>query len=715
MLRKPRVEARRYPSLLPVSAFWRKSMAVAVVGVMILTGFAVLGQAVLKSAPAPAAKGQPEPAKILAGSREATYTIDHMFELYEKSHDPADLGRWNGTMGLNEWWPLRESYYQQYQARTEFPFVLVYDPYSAMTSPDIDMGNSITTWYRMTIDAKNLTEIADGPNMDPIFTPILGPIDTPGAYTNISWYSTYLEHWEISAIIDGSHYARTYYGAPNFFPRGKGNIDDGYLHELQGKLTFNRAAAVKILGLTGAESLIDQFTAKDTNITMAWYNNWMDEGGLGGAYDIYTGYDFSLHILCLELSLDPASTPDNLILRFWSCSWGNEILLTRYMDAANVIPYWQGWPDDWYLNITIGPDGGSVQSRAVMGYHMYATKDTLNDINGWALEAQHIDWCGNSGSHVTYSSPFNAYDPKWTDVTHISWAPFTVNFGKPVSYVHPPLHWNLTAGEKIVVKLPSSTSLPGYFPQASTSDVLDAAKMAEMAGNVTWGEMVVGNGYPNSGANNLKNFYNETTKTYTLAGPLDFAPNWNPAFPGLLETGTPMFVMNVVQSFTLNLFTGWNLATLPLAGYGYKASTLGLSPGDMVSLWDPTTKSYKSHIVGIPVNDFEIVPGKGYWFNVPSGTRTLIIYGVVPNTVQTITLPVPSGGWVLMGFLGFKTWHPADIPKLCNGTITAVAKWNPVTRSYVSWLSVIPNVNNFPIRPGEAFWVLGSGVISYYP
>jgi len=57
-----------------------------------------------------------------------------------------------------------------------------------------------------------------------------------------------------------------------------------------------------------------------------------------------------------ELSIDSTnSTADNLVIRFWSVSWGNEALLIRYMEAANVQRHWQGWPDDWYLNITIGP------------------------------------------------------------------------------------------------------------------------------------------------------------------------------------------------------------------------------------------------------------------------------------------------------------------------------------------------------------------------
>ncbi|MFH1580282.1 MAG: PKD domain-containing protein, partial [Thermoplasmatota archaeon] len=98
-------------------------------------------------------------------------------------------------------------------------------------------------------------------------------------------------------------------------------------------------------------------------------------------------------------------------------------------------------------------------------------------------------------------------------------------------------------------------------------------------------------------------------------------------------TSSPMF-LNVEQAayFTLDLVQGWNFVCVPLLGAGYKASTLGLNPGDTVSEWNPATKTYKSHIVGVPVNDFTIAPSTGYWINVPSGTRTLDLYGSIPGT-----------------------------------------------------------------------------------
>jgi chitodextrinase len=175
------------------------------------------------------------------------------------------------------------------------------------------------------------------------------------------------------------------------------------------------------------------------------------------------------------------------------------------------------------------------------------------------------------------------------------------------------------------------------------------------------------------------------------------------------------------EVFIMNLVTGWNHVSLPLVGYGYKASTLGLNPGDTVSEWIPTTKTYRSHIVGVPINDFSINPGNGYLINVPSGTRTLSLFGVTPTSSQYKTITIPAGGgWATVGFVGKDTTRNAsDVPGMYSipGSITMVSTWNPVTKTFRNWLSVIPSLNDFVLTPGLAYWILASasGTFCYGP
>ncbi|MBU1915357.1 MAG: glycoside hydrolase, partial [Candidatus Thermoplasmatota archaeon] len=222
--------------------------------------------------------------------------------------------------------------------------------------------------------------------------------------------------------------------------------------------------------------------------------------------------------------------------------------------------------------------------------------------------------------------------------------------------------------------------------------------------------------------------YNPVTKTYT---------SWVSVIPELnnfaLVPGQAYWIFCRVSGvltyavepvfFPLNLVSGWNFVSAPLVGYGYKASTFGLNSGDTVAQWNPATGMYQSHIVGVPVNDFTIAPSTGYWINVPSGSRTLTLFGSVPNTNQSTTINVPAGGgWAIIGFAGLNTTrHASDIPKMFVGgnlsVITTIASYNPVTKAYTSWLSVIPTVNNFLLVPGQAYWVLcsASGTLTYTP
>jgi hypothetical protein len=212
-----------------------------------------------------------------------------------------------------------------------------------------------------------------------------------------------------------------------------------------------------------------------------------------------------------------------------------------------------------------------------------------------------------------------------------------------------------------------------------------------------------------------------TTHTFAKAGMFTFTVYVNDL------TGIPGH--NVSSSatasiaFSLQLVAGWNFISLPLAGYGYKASTLGLATGDMISQWNSTRQSFdRAYIEGIspPTADFAIESGVGYWVWV-STAKTLHICGSVPTTVQSreFTVP-PGGGWIIVGFLGVTAVHHAsDIRGMWNGTgtIMLVARFDPTTMHYLVWIAAVPTVNNFLLVPGVGYWcwVTSSGTLSYMP
>jgi hypothetical protein len=178
--------------------------------------------------------------------------------------------------------------------------------------------------------------------------------------------------------------------------------------------------------------------------------------------------------------------------------------------------------------------------------------------------------------------------------------------------------------------------------------------------------------------------------------------------------------VEIQSGFSVNLVAGYNLISLPMITT-YKASTLGLDSGDTVSLYDSATQTYKNHIVGVPLNDFDIMPGMGFWVNV-GVAKTLTLYGTIltaPTAQQRIPITVPAGGGsAVIGMCSMNTgWHAADLAAMYSGsTVFSVAKWNAATQSYTSYIIGVP-VNNFSLVPGEGYFinVNGSGMLTYNP
>ena len=80
--------------------------------------------------------------------------------------------------------------------------------------------------------------------------------------------------------------------------------------------------------------------------------------------------------------------------------------------------------------------------------------------------------------------------------------------------------------------------------------------------------------------------------------------------------------------FTLSLAAGYNLIGIPLNDTSVtKASELAVKIGDNcteVVKWDSSAQLYESYIPGVPLNDFDIRGGEGYFVNVNNPTSVVI-------------------------------------------------------------------------------------------
>ncbi len=171
-------------------------------------------------------------------------------------------------------------------------------------------------------------------------------------------------------------------------------------------------------------------------------------------------------------------------------------------------------------------------------------------------------------------------------------------------------------------------------------------------------------------------------------------------------------------AFTLILSPGWNMVSLPLVGFGYKASTLGLLTDDIVTGWNGATYN-QTYIVGrSPArNDFAIAENTGYWIYA-GGARTIHLWGSGPTGTQTKMVTVPAGGgWYIIGFSGFNaTRHASDIKTMyAGGAVTTVAWYDTVNATYKTYIGT-PRTD-FQLSPGWGIWiyVTASGTLSYSP
>lgn len=189
-----------------------------------------------------------------------------------------------------------------------------------------------------------------------------------------------------------------------------------------------------------------------------------------------------------------------------------------------------------------------------------------------------------------------------------------------------------------------------------------------------------------------------------------------PAASGYFQVDVTISVPQI--SFSLNLVAGWNFMSVPLVDTGYKASTLGLLPGDILARFDSETQTFKSWTPGSPpFRDFAILPGEGYWFY-SSAAKTLVLKGSAPTGIQTKTITVPAmGGWAAFGLVSLKTTYKAsNVPAWYSSvSVTIVARYDPTMMWYPIWIPGGPPFKDFSLMPGQGYWiyVTHSGTLSY--
>ena len=173
--------------------------------------------------------------------------------------------------------------------------------------------------------------------------------------------------------------------------------------------------------------------------------------------------------------------------------------------------------------------------------------------------------------------------------------------------------------------------------------------------------------------------------------------------------------------YDIPLVTGWNFVPVMLVGSGYRASTLGLMRGDVVSGWNSSKATFDQYYVvgSSPArNDFAISPSTGYWIYA-NAAETIHLNGTVTTGKQQKVINVPQGGgWAAIGFGSFNsTRRASDVPNMYSGgRIDSVASYDPNTGTNIVYVNGVPRTD-FTLVVGQAYWCWCSanGTLSYTP
>lgn len=717
------------------TAPWKKVVAFAIVAVMVASAYVMIAPGSSKSPVAP--EDDTAKAAVGVGPRSITYEISHLGETYLKPTDYSKLGRSDHTQpGINEWYIPRNTNYNDTIVHNSWPYVIAYNGYSDHLVNQAKYKYLKASWtthmfYQLKVDAENIEGLATGVDADPWIVPIMlpGGVSEDGGWVNMSLYQNYLTDQEWTDIENGVHYGNTFYGAvgADIKAAWKGwYVGDGWVAEIQGHWDFSRRAAHKFLGLPGTGNLVTEYNAVgNTAIATAWADEWIADGDAGMPLDIFAAYDWSLYTgnapVTVYVKLDTVnSTADKVALWFWSITYGGEYLMMRYLQKVGIDFDLEPSREDWYLNGTFGPANGDIHERMTTTYHMTAWKDPEAYNNPtWMLEPQHMDYTAeNLGDQ--YISQFDPY--YWTyyyDLyrpTRMCYAPGIAEYGKAVHYWQTPMNWNLSADESLTIKLPSSTaSAWGLAPYQSSNYTVPGNAALEMQANGKTGEMVLGHGYPDTLYS--LTYYDPATKTISIPGGTDFAPNRNPAYPLINESGSPLFYFDIspVSHYDLSIVeagpyssgTSYTLRVTPLdlSNNPVKCNqtvelpaVAGVTYGSPSHTFAWAEASWDTTVVFASAGDYVLKSQDEYFYLDIADTATFSV--------------VSAAGWDLPLVAG---WNFVTIPQFNSYKASTlglqvsdvVAGWNPATQVYDKnfIVGISPPPLDFTIEPSTGYWV----------
>jgi len=146
-------------------------------------------------------------------------------------------------------------------------------------------------------------------------------------------------------------------------------------------------------------------------------------------------------------------------------------------------------------------------------------------------------------------------------------------------------------------------------------------------------------------------------------------------------------------------FQGWNFITIPVA-HNWTAETLGQNISDctVIIMYNASTQTFLTHVVGTPHDDFPILDGVGYFIYV-------IYNSVLPvrqAPIASVSVPIIED-WNMIGWFNSSPTTAESLGQNINGT-SVVIMFNAISQTFLTHVVGIPH-DNFTIERGMGLFI----------
>jgi len=172
-------------------------------------------------------------------------------------------------------------------------------------------------------------------------------------------------------------------------------------------------------------------------------------------------------------------------------------------------------------------------------------------------------------------------------------------------------------------------------------------------------------------------------------------------------TSTPQTAMATVTnlSATVSLKPGWNLITLPIQPVdasnlpiNYTAETFGkLIGADVVTNWANISQTYNNHIIGLPLNNFNLTNSLGFFAHIATSSTVNLTGTAFSSVVPTVVT-----GWNLLGWNNPVTTNANSLGLSVAGDV--VSRFDSTLQQWVNHIVGLP-LNNFNVIQGDGVFV----------